>query len=79
TPVRRDGYRIGVPATATQASPVWQEILNSDAAVYGGIGAGAGNGERIAAQPQPSHGHPQSLVLTLPPLSTILLKKADHP
>jgi 1,4-alpha-glucan branching enzyme len=75
TPMRRDGYRIGVPAAGSAASPVWKEILNTDAAVYGG--GNAGNGERIPAEAHPSHGQPHSLLLTLPPLSAILLKKAD--
>jgi len=74
TPIRRDSYRIGIPSDTTSG---WKEILNTDAAVYGG--SGAGNGERIVAEAQASHGHPQSLVLTLPPLSTIILKKMDHP
>jgi 1,4-alpha-glucan branching enzyme len=76
TPVRRDGYRIGVPVAGSETSSVWKEILNTDAAVYGG--SNAGNGDRIAGEPHPSHGYAQSLVLALPPLSTIILKKADR-
>jgi 1,4-alpha-glucan branching enzyme len=77
TPLPRSGYRIGVPATGTPEQRTWKEVLNTDAAVYGG--SGVGNGGRIAAEAQPSHGHPQSLVLTLPPLSTVILKQAERP
>src|SRR5262249_21099944 len=35
TPVPRQSYRIGLPRAGT-----WREILNTDAAVYGGSGAG---------------------------------------
>jgi 1,4-alpha-glucan branching enzyme len=76
TPVRRDGYRIGVPSVGPESSSTWKEILNTDAAIYGG--SNAGNGDRIAPEPHESHGYPQSLLLTLPPLSTIILKKVDR-
>ncbi len=76
TPVRRDHYRIGVPATGSGRSSAWIEILNTDAAVYGG--SDAGNHGNITAQAHASHGQPQSLVLTLPPLSTIVLKPTPN-
>ncbi len=69
TPVVREGYRIGVPAAGYYA-----ELLNSDAAAYGGSNAGNDGGrttEDVAA-----HGHAQSLSLTLPPLGALFLKKA---
>jgi len=69
TPVPRDGYVIGVPAAGT-----YRELLNSDAAMYGGTNAG--NGGRVTTDPIPSHGHEQSLRLTLPPLGFLLLKPA---
>ncbi len=67
TPVPRYGYRMGVPATG-----VWREILNTDAGVYGGSGVGnAGSAQADAG----SFNHfPASIALTLPPLSTIILK-----
>ncbi|RZI42444.1 1,4-alpha-glucan branching protein GlgB [Herbaspirillum sp. HC18] len=68
TPVAREGYRIGVPAHG----PTWRELLNTDDAVFGGTGMGNGNG--IVSEDSPSHGMAQSLVLTLPPLSAIVLK-----
>jgi 1,4-alpha-glucan branching enzyme len=68
TPVPRNQYRIGVPESGE-----WREILNTDAGVYGG--SNMGNGSVVWSEDAPSHGHPASLALTLPPLSTILLKK----
>ena len=35
TPVPREGYRVGVPRGG-----FWRELLNSDAAIYGGSGIG---------------------------------------
>ncbi len=69
TPVPRAGYRIGVPRPGG-----WQELLNTDAASYGG--SGVGNGEAVMAVPAQSHGEAQSLVLTLPPLATLFMRPA---
>ena len=66
TPVPRNGYRVGVPEEGR-----WEEVLNSDAGVYGG--SNLGNVEAWTT-PDPAHGKPQSLLLTLPPLSTIFLR-----
>ncbi len=66
TPVPREGYRIGVPAPG-----LWLERLNSDAAVYGG--SDIGNSGAVLASDIPSHGLPASLLLTLPPLATLIL------
>lgn len=66
TPVPRQGYRIGVPAEGR-----WEEVFNSDAGVYGG--SNLGNVE-VWTEHHPAHGKPQSLSLTVPPLSTILLR-----
>ena len=66
TPVSRDAYRVGVPLAGH-----WEELLNSDAEVYGGSGVGNQGGrwtEVVGA-----HGFAQSLVLTLPPLGAIAL------
>ncbi|HEX4635138.1 MAG TPA: 1,4-alpha-glucan branching protein GlgB [Rhizomicrobium sp.] len=60
TPVPRNGYRLPVPRDGR-----WQEIINSDARHYGGSGVG-NLGTVMAAE-----GH---LVLTLPPLATIMLE-----
>jgi len=67
TPVPRQGYVIGVPRSGS-----YTELLNSDAGVYGG--GNVGNGGLVTAEPVPSHGHPQSLRLFLPPLGFLLLK-----
>jgi 1,4-alpha-glucan branching enzyme len=67
TPVVRAGYRVGVPRGGE-----WRELLNSDAAVYGG--SGMGNWGAVRAQEIASHGRAQSLELTLPPLGALFLK-----
>ncbi|MBN2468848.1 MAG: 1,4-alpha-glucan branching protein GlgB [Deltaproteobacteria bacterium] len=71
TPVPRYRYRIGVPREGT-----WWEVLNSDAAEYGG--SGCGNGGRAEAETIPSYGRPFSLSITLPPLG-ILLFRHENP
>jgi 1,4-alpha-glucan branching enzyme len=67
TPVPRYNYRVGVPRAGS-----WQEILNSDAQLYGGSGQGNIGGSRTS--PVHWHGHPQSLNLTLPPLSVLAFR-----
>jgi 1,4-alpha-glucan branching enzyme len=67
TPVPREGYRIGVP------HPGWyEEILNTDAQTYGGSNLGNYGGQH--AEPIPWQGRDHSLLLRLPPLSTLGLK-----
>jgi 1,4-alpha-glucan branching enzyme len=66
TPVPRHDYRIGVPRGGH-----WRELLNSDAAPFGG--SGMGNMGGVRAQEVGCHGRPASLVLTLPPLSAVYL------
>jgi 1,4-alpha-glucan branching enzyme len=67
TPVPRPGYRIGVPAAG-----FWQEILNSDSAVYGG--SGLGNLGGLKSETVKHHGYPQSIRITLPPLATLVFR-----
>jgi 1,4-alpha-glucan branching enzyme len=67
TPVPRIGYRVGVPREG-----FWQEILNSDAAEYGG--SGVGNLGGLSAEPIAAHGRAYSLNLTLPPLAILFLR-----
>ena len=67
TPVPRHGHRVGVPAGGD-----YDEIFNSDAAVYGG--ADLGNGGRLRAEARGHDGREHSLVLTLPPLAAVVLK-----
>jgi 1,4-alpha-glucan branching enzyme len=71
TPVPREHYQVGVPHPGH-----WQEVLNSDATEYGG--SGWGNLGGVHAQAQPRHGKPHTLSLTLPPLSTVVLKWSSH-
>ncbi len=68
TPVIRRDYRLGVP----RGSLRWVEILNSDAALYGG--SDEGNLGGVASLDEARHGRPCSLALTLPGLSMLLLR-----
>ena len=67
TPLPRTGYVVGVPVGG-----VWNELINSDAIEFGG--AGWGNMGSVIADAAPANGQPHSLSLTLPPLSTLILK-----
>ncbi|MET0335274.1 MAG: 1,4-alpha-glucan branching enzyme, partial [Rhizobacter sp.] len=71
TPLPRERYRIGVPLAGH-----WREVLNSDAAEFGG--SGWGNLGGVEAQAVHWHNRPASLSLTLPPLSTLVLQQEDH-
>ncbi|MDY7579065.1 1,4-alpha-glucan branching protein GlgB [Herbaspirillum sp. RTI4] len=75
TPVLRAGYRIGVPEINGK-SGFWRELLNTDAAIYGG--SNQGNQGAVALERTASHGYPTSLQLLLPPLSTIVLQWQAH-
>jgi 1,4-alpha-glucan branching enzyme len=69
TPVPRDHYLIGAP----EPGP-WLKVLDTDASGYGGSGyVGAGP---FIAEPEPSHGFPCRLHLTLPPLGALFLRPA---
>ena len=68
TPVPRRGYRVGVPHEGH-----WNEILNSNASIYGGTDEGNFGGcttDTIAC-----HGFPNSLLLDLPPLAMVVFKQ----
>jgi 1,4-alpha-glucan branching enzyme len=67
TPVPRHNHRVGVPRGGH-----WEEVLDSDASLYGGSGQGNFGGVRSA--PVTYHGHAHSLVLTLPPLGIVVFK-----
>lgn len=67
TPVPRSDYRIGVDSGNS-----YSEILNSDAAIYGG--SDIGNAGMVTPESTPQHGKPQSVALQLPPLSIVMLK-----
>jgi 1,4-alpha-glucan branching enzyme len=68
TPVPRLNYRIGVPRGG-----YWKEVLNSDSSSYGG--SNFGNHGMVEANPVPAHGKNSSLILALPPLGILFLKK----
>jgi 1,4-alpha-glucan branching enzyme len=72
TPVVRKQYRVGAPQAGHYA-----EILNSDAAIYGG--EDVGNLGVVKTEEVPFHGHPQSLSLVLPPLGILVLKSVFVP
>ncbi len=68
TPIPRHGYRVGVPEAGE-----YYEVINSDDARYGGSGL-------VNQQAMPSgaiywQSCPHSILLTLPPLATIVLKQ----
>jgi 1,4-alpha-glucan branching enzyme len=67
TPVPRFGYRLGVPAAAH-----YEEVLNTDAGMFGGSGVG----NALGAMPEPvkAHGREYSIVVTLPPLAVVAFK-----
>jgi 1,4-alpha-glucan branching enzyme len=59
-----DGYRIGVPHAGR-----YHEILNTDAAIYGG--ANVGNLGEVQSEPVPMHGYPNSIAIVLPALAAV--------
>ncbi len=67
TPIPRTHYRIGVPHPG-----LYRELINSDAQCYGG--SNRGNQGAVHTEPIESHGHPQSLHITLPPLAAVMFK-----
>jgi 1,4-alpha-glucan branching enzyme len=70
TPVPRHHHRTGVPCGG-----FWQEVVNTDAPIYGG--AGVGNYGGFDAEAIPWHGQPYSLDLTLPPLGAVILRHQE--
>jgi len=67
TPVPRHNYRVGVPLAG-----FWREILNGDAAEYGG--SGQGNIGGINTFPVKYHGRYQSINIVLPPLAAVFFQ-----
>jgi len=70
TPAPRHGYRAGVPRAGR-----WREIVNTDSAFYGG--SNVGNDGAVQTTEHATHGESQSIVLTLPPLATVMLRPED--
>ncbi|MBI4309412.1 MAG: 1,4-alpha-glucan branching protein GlgB [Candidatus Omnitrophica bacterium] len=71
TPMTWHNYHVGVPQAG-----LWREILNSDAAIYGGGSQGNLGGKE--AMKIGFHGRPYSLALTIPPLGILFLKKREE-
>ena len=68
TPVPRHNMVLGVPGAG-----FWREMLNSDAAAYGG--SGLGNLGGVEAQPVSWHGRPYTVSITAPPLAVVLFRR----
>ena len=69
-PVTREKYKIGVPAAGK-----YKEISNSDAEVYGG--SGIGNKRVIPSKKEECDGRENSITLTVPPMSVIVLRYTE--
>jgi 1,4-alpha-glucan branching enzyme len=69
TPVPRYKYRVGLPRAGK-----WREVLNSDAAIYGG--GNVGNLGEVNSEDVKWHSPSCSAELTLPPLGLIALQPA---
>jgi len=67
-PTVHHGFRVGVPAAGT-----WRERLNTDSVHYGGSNVGTPFGS-ASSEAVHWNGRPQSIVLTLPPLATVMLE-----
>ena len=66
TPVPRNEYRMGAPHAGT-----YRCVLNSDSEQFGGSGYSVP--ETVVTEATAQHGYGQSMVLTLPPMSMIVL------
>ena len=64
-----ENYRVGLPFGGT-----WNEILNTDAEVYGG--SGVGNLGAVVAEHVPWNGRPFSALIRVPPLGALWLQPA---
>ena len=68
TPVVRQGYEFGVPEEG-----FYEEILNTDAEMFGG--SNVGNGGLVSSRPSPKHDRPFSIAVTLPPLAVVAFRR----
>ena len=69
SPVPHEQYVLGLPKAGR-----WDEVVNTDADVY--FGSGVGNFGGVTAGDEPSHGHPASARLRVPPLGALWLRWA---
>jgi 1,4-alpha-glucan branching enzyme len=68
TPISREKYEFGVPEEG-----FYQEVFNTDSAMFGGTNAG--NGGVVSSKPNPRHNRKFSIAVTLPPLSVVAFRK----
>jgi 1,4-alpha-glucan branching enzyme len=68
TPAPRQAYEFGVPEEG-----FYEEILNTDSEMFGG--SNMGNGGLVSSRPVPRHNRPNSIAVTLPPLSVVAFRK----
>jgi hypothetical protein len=66
SPMPHTQYQLGLPLAGR-----WREVLNTDAAEYGG--SGMGNMGMVHAVPKPWHGRPASATMVVPPLGAVWL------
>lgn len=82
-----DAFAVAIVNLTAEARPTvrvalpeageWHELLNSDAAVYGG--SGVGNLGRVNATAHALGGWPASALVTVPPLGTVILSNQPIP
>ncbi len=72
TPVVRDSYRVGVPLPG-----FYQEVLNTDSALYDGSNVGNLGGS--TADPIPWQGQAYSIEVVLPPLGAVVFRPEPDP
>lgn len=80
SPIHRKGYCLGVPVAGQ-----YRCVFNSDDAAFGGDGFG--DQKALTSRPTPCHGQDQSIMIDLPPMSTVFyrctrkarMKKAAEP
>ncbi|WP_347304533.1 1,4-alpha-glucan branching protein GlgB [Croceibacterium sp. TMG7-5b_MA50] len=69
TPQPQHGYRVGLPQGGR-----WMEVLNTDAAIYGG--SNWGNDGVVLADGDGCHNQSHSAAVNIPPLGVVVLKAA---
>jgi 1,4-alpha-glucan branching enzyme len=70
--VPHEGYRVALPAAGD-----WEEVLNTDAELYGG--SGVGNLGRVTGVAGEHHGQPAHADIVVPPLATLWLRRVAAP
>lgn len=63
--VPHENYRLAMPSAG-----LWDEVLNTDAEIYGG--SGVGNLGQVTAKPKALNGFPASASVRLPPLGAVV-------